>query len=350
MTASNARKVVFQALIYLALVGLLGWALRNVPLTDIWEALKRLHFWQIGLLLTLNTLVILLMSARWWLIVRAEKHNVPFLRMVGYRLSAFGLSYFTPGPQVGGEPWQVIALRSLHGLTFARAVAAVMMDKLIEFLANFLLLAIGAWAVFRVGLIPHNGSSPLVSLIVLGAVLSWPLVHIFLMYHRLLPVSVLLRALPFLPTSSKTMRLLFASERLAANFCQRHLRALLGAVGVSLLAVLGMAAEYALMASFLGLQLSAVQILAALTALQLAFLMPLPGGLGALEASQVFALGAFGQPASAAIGLTLLQRARDILNGGLGLLLAGRILPARLLKGKEDSGQLHRPDWSGGSA
>jgi len=52
--------------------------------------------------------------------------------------------------------------------------------------------------------------------------------------------------------------------------------------------------------------------------------MPLPGGLGALEASQVFALGAFGQPASAAISLTLLMRARDTLNGGIGLLLAGR--------------------------
>ena len=83
-------------------------------------------------------------------------------------------------------------------------------------------------------------------------------------------------------------------------------------------------AEYILMVNFLGMQLSAIQVFAALTALQLAFLMPLPGGLGALEASQVFALGVFGQPASAAISLVLLQRARDILNGGLGLLLAGR--------------------------
>lgn len=324
MTASNARKILLNALLYTALIGLLWWALRNVPLADIWQALKGLRLWQIGLLLALDAVVILLMTARWWLIVRAEKRDAPFLRLVGYRLSAFGLSYFTPGPQVGGEPWQVIALQKNHGLTYARATAAVLMDKLVEFLVNFLLLAAGAWAVLRVGLISHNGSSPLVSLTALGVVLSWPLVHIVLMYHRILPVSAVLRAQPFFSKGSKTMRLLFASERLAANFCQRHLPALLGAVGVSLLAVLGIAAEYALMASFLGMRLTAMQILAALTALQLAFLMPLPGGLGALEASQVFALGFFGQPASAAIGLTLLQRARDLLNGGLGLLLAGR--------------------------
>jgi hypothetical protein len=89
--------------------------------------------------------------------------------------------------------------------------------------------------------------------------------------------------------------------------------------------VAGILAEYALMLAFLGVRLGALQVVASLTALQLAFLMPLPGGLGALEASQVFALGAFGQPVALAISLTLLQRARDLLNGGLGLLLAGTV-------------------------
>jgi len=101
-------------------------------------------------------------------------------------------------------------------------------------------------------------------------------------------------------------------------------QAMFFAITVSLLSILGIAIEYYLMVHFLGVQLNAVQVFAALTVMQIAFLMPLPGGLGALEASQVFAFGAFGQPASAAISLTLLMRARDILNGGLGLLLAGR--------------------------
>jgi uncharacterized membrane protein YbhN (UPF0104 family) len=94
--------------------------------------------------------------------------------------------------------------------------------------------------------------------------------------------------------------------------------------GVSVLAVIGIALEYFLMIHFLEMRINMIQVFAALTSMQISFLMPLPGGLGALEASQVFALGAFGQTASAAISLTLLMRARDILNGGLGLLLAGR--------------------------
>jgi hypothetical protein len=111
---------------------------------------------------------------------------------------------------------------------------------------------------------------------------------------------------------------------MASAFCRKHIWAMVLAVVVSLFSIVGIAIEYYLMVRFLGVQLNAVQVFAALTTMQIAFLMPLPGGLGALEASQVFAFGAFGQPASAAISLTLLMRARDILNGSIGLILAGK--------------------------
>jgi len=322
------RKKSFRALrtaaLYLVLGLLLWWALHNVPLIDIWETIGQLRGWQIIALLLINVVVVTLMAARWWIIVRADNRKVPFLPLVGYRLSAFGVSYFTPGPQVGGEPLQVIYLQKNYGLTYARATSAVIMDKLLEFLVNFLLLAVGAWAVLRVGLIPDNGGRPSLSLIGLAILLLWPLVHIILLYHGRYPVSAILRRQPFVPQQSKLIRLIIVSERMAASFCNRHLRAMLWSILVSVLSVAGIVAEYVLMVNFLGMQLSAIQVFAALTALQLAFLMPLPGGLGALEASQVFALGVFGQPASAAISLVLLQRARDVLNGGLGLLLAGR--------------------------
>jgi hypothetical protein len=106
--------------------------------------------------------------------------------------------------------------------------------------------------------------------------------------------SAILRAQRFAPQKTKALRLIFASERMAASFCQKHFPALLAAAGVSLLAVAGIVAEFVLMLEFLGVQFHALQVFAALTALQLAFLMPLPGGLGALEASRVFALGVFG--------------------------------------------------------
>jgi len=272
----------------------------------------------------INAVVISLITVRWWVIVRAENRSVPFLPLVGYRLSVFGLSYFTPGPQVGGEPLQVISLQRNHGLSFARATSAVIMDKLLEFLVNFILIGIGAWAIVRVGLLPENGINLTLSLIGLAVLLIWPIVHIILLYNRIMPISRILLRQPFVQKDHPSLRLIVVAERMASAFCRNHLRAMFLAIVVSLLSILGIAVEYYLMVSFLGMQINAVQVFAALTAMQVAFLMPLPGGLGALEASQVFALGAFGQPASAAISLALLMRARDILNGGIGLLLAGR--------------------------
>jgi uncharacterized membrane protein YbhN (UPF0104 family) len=50
--------------------------------------------------------------------------------------------------------------------------------------------------------------------------------------------------------------------------------------------------------------------------------LPVPAGLGALEASQVFALQALGYDAALGLSLSLLIRLRDLLFGGLGLALA----------------------------
>lgn len=303
---------------------LLYFALRNAPLADIWNTLKTLRLSQLAIILVINALVVVSMTARWWLIVRAENPSVPFWNLVGYRLSVFGLSYFTPGPQVGGEPLQVIYLQRNHGLSCARATSAVIMDKLLEFLVNFILIGVGVWAIVRVGLVSESGSRLTLSLTGLAVLLAGPLVHIVLLYRGVTPVSRILLRQPFIQKDHPSLRLVIVAERMASTFCRKHLRALSLAVGASLLAVLGIVCEYYLMVSFLGMQISGAQVFAALTAMQVAFLVPLPGGLGALEASQVFALGAFGQPASGAISLTLLMRARDILNGGIGLLLTLR--------------------------
>ena len=308
------------------LIALLYFALRNAPIADIWNSLKQLSILQITSILILNALVIAFMTARWWVILRAENRSVPFLPLVGYRLSVFGLSYFTPGPQVGGEPLQVIYLQKNHGLSFARATSTVIMDKLLEFLVNFILIGVGTWAIVRVGLVSENGIRLNLSLIGLAILLIWPIIHIILLYNGIMPISRILLRQRFIHKDRSSIRLIIVSERMASMFCRKHVRAMFLAVGASLISILGIVFEYYLMVSFLGMDINAIQIFAALTAMQVAFLIPLPGGLGALEASQVFALGAFGQPASAAISLTLLMRARDILNGGIGLLLAGRKL------------------------
>jgi uncharacterized protein (TIRG00374 family) len=319
-------KYVRTGLVFLVLLALFYFVLRNVPFIEIWNALTRLRLWQIGLLFVINAGVILAMTARWWVIVRAENPSIPFFPLIKYRLSVFGLSYFTPGPQVGGEPLQVFYLKENHGLSFARATSAVIMDKLLEFLANFILIGIGLTAAVRVGMVSPNGTQALGSLIPMVLILAWPVIHLILLSRGKYPISGLLRAASSLLGDQDWVRLIMISERMAASFTRRKFPALLGGLFFSLAAWAGMAVEYFLMADFLSASLSFEQILAALTAALLAFLLPLPGGLGALEASQVYALTMMGYAPSIGISLSLIMRARDILNGGIGLLLAGKFV------------------------
>jgi uncharacterized membrane protein YbhN (UPF0104 family) len=308
----------------LALLGvLLWWALRKAPLGEIWATIQGLQLWEIGVILAVNLILYNLVTLRWWIIVQAEAKRVPYFPLLGIRVAVFGISYFTLGPQVGGEPLQVISLQRRYGLSFTRAVASVLLDKLLEFLVDFVLLGLGLTAVLHAGNLSESGVRFTAIWAGLLALMLVPPVHLLLLYNRRYPLTALINSLPFIHKDGRPARFLRAAEWMAGTFCQRHLRALLGSLGVSLIAGAGMLVDYALMVSFLGIHLPFWKTISGWTAGWLAFLMPLPGGLGALEASQVFALGRFGISAGVALSVALLMRGRDLLIGSIGLILAG---------------------------
>ena len=84
-----------------------------------------------------------------------------------------------------------------------------------------------------------------------------------------------------------------------------------------------MIAEYSLALRVLGIQLEPAQVIIALTAARIAFLLPIPAGLGALEAGQVAAMQMLGVEPALGISISLLIRARDLSLGVLGLWLGG---------------------------
>ncbi len=320
----KSKYQLLSLVIYLALIPLLYFALRNAPLAEIWNTVRQLKFWQIAVLVLINSAMYLLVTLRWWIIARAKNRSIPYFPLVLVRVAVFGISYFTLGPQVGGEPLQILYLQRKYGMTYTRATSTVIMDKLLEFLANFFLLVIGLTGILEAGIFSTNASTPLVSLLPMVAILLWPFIHITLMIRGIYPIGAALRLAFSRFGIPKWIRFIIISEQMAGLFCQRNPRALWMATGASLLAGAGMISEYMLITSFLGVNLHSWQTIAGWATSWLSFLVPLPGGLGALEASQVFTLGAFEVSAALAISVALLIRARDLLIGGLGLLLASR--------------------------
>ncbi len=331
-TTRNLQSTLF----FLLAAALLAWVLAQVPLREAWLVLRRLSLADVLALTALNGLVLLVLNGRWWLILRAQGYRPPFLILTGHRLAAFGVSYFTPGPHFGGEPLQVALVERHHGVPRATAVAAVTLDKLLELLVNFLFLSLGVGLVLQKGFLGKNVGWETVVFPFLLLVTT--LLFLIATWRGQYPIVRLLRLLGRLPlwqhprwgnSYRRASALLQESECQATQFCQSAPQAVLGALLISVVSWALLIAEYALMLRFLNVPLNPAQTIAMLTAARVAYLLPTPSGLGALEAGQVFMLQLLGFGPAAAIGASLLIRLRDVLLGILGLFWAARHWPQR---------------------
>lgn len=327
----SRRSVLLTLLLWLIVLGLLGWVLRTVPLGEALRALGRLRLWQIAVLLIGNVGVVLVFAARWWLILRAQGfNNIPYLTLAAHRLAAFSVSYFTPGSQFGGEPLAVALLHRRHGVPLSTAAASVAVEKLLELAVNFSFLAMGV-AVTLQGP-AFRGTPRAGALAVSLALLSIPLAALLALRSGRRPASWLLHIMPARLHALDWFRRMLSgiaeSEEQAAALLRDQPAAIGAALVASLLSWLAMIGEIWLSAVFLGVPLAVWELIAVITASRIAFLMPLPGGLGTLEASQVWIFGALGLDPALGLSLALIVRLRDVLFGAAGLLWGSSALGA----------------------
>ncbi|MCX7975477.1 MAG: flippase-like domain-containing protein [Bellilinea sp.] len=311
--------------IWLAAIFLLGWSLKSTPVEDIFRLLGRLHLSQLLLLIGVNALVLLLISMRWQTILLAMGVKLPLNKILSYRLTSFGISYFTPGPQFGGEPAQVAFLTRNHPVHSVNAISSVYLDKLLELLVNFLIIASGMLLILNSGIqnaeLNYSNTAPL---LFLGLI---PVAHLIALRINRFPFKRMVKGTGLIHSKvewiKNTGRLMVEAEERIAEFLQKHPQSLYLAIAVSMFSWGMMILEYFLITRFLGLELTISQVIFAFVLSRLAFLAPLPAGLGVLEASQVFAMQTIGLPAASGLALSMWMRARDVVIGLLGLGLGG---------------------------
>lgn len=311
-------------LFWLLVLPALWWALREVSLQQIVDTVTSLRGWQLLALAAVNVGVLAIFSLRWWFFLRVMGGRISFSRAVGYHLIGFGVSYFTIGPQVGGEPLQVLLVSRQHSVTLPAAVSSVLLDKVFELLTNFTFLMVGSLLILANG---ATGNWPGGGWWVVAAVLlTLPLLHLLALSRGKFPITALMARSKLPVWSQRAAKLIAQSEEQISVLLRTRPAVVLVTAAISAGGWLAMFAEYALMLSFLGQSMSLVQLITAFLASQLAFLTPMPGGLGALEAGQVLAFNSFGAAAAIGLSASLVMRVRDLIFGSLGLALAGNAL------------------------
>ena len=312
-------------MVWLVALGLAAWILSQLPLTAFVHTVTSLQPTQWIVWVFLNLLVIALLAGRWLVLTRAMALPCRFLQLLRIRQAGQVISFVTPGPQFGGEPLQVYWLWRRYSVSGHAAFLAVGLDRFYELWINFAILLLAVLA-----LLTSRSATfvdwHIIALILLGLILSMAMFG-WIMLQQPLRIRDWIKRLTSRWHDHERLRgldmqLSQLNELLQQVYTKRR-PALSAALGLSLLAWVGMIAEFWLLLRFAGVPVDMATFVFLFTVVRLAFLLPLPGGVGSVEAGLFWAFQALALPLPAAAGLIVLMRLRDVV-----ILLAGAaVLP-----------------------
>ncbi len=314
------------------LLGLLGlvlaWhALKGVAWAPVWDLLAGISPFAILILVTINLLMLPLMTARWWLILRSQGEPVGLLSTCAYRIATNAINYLTPGPHFGGEPLSVYLLHHRYGISLSSATTSVVIDRLLELLASVVILSLCMITLIFVENGPFKTGQGLFLVIAALALLSFILAFLFTGGRPLSRSLILLAGLcrgsfpSIFATTGSLTDLIVQGETQAESLFRHHGYHFLLANLFSLGHWFGIFAEFWLMSFFLGFPLSFSQLIAVVVVARLAFFTPLPAGIGVLETALPWMTATLGLGSGLGLSLCLIIRFRDLLFSlaGLGL-------------------------------
>lgn len=318
------RARIIVTLTWLAALGLALWILTRLPLATVLQTLGDLRPWQWAAWIGLNLFVIALLTARWRVLTTAMALPVDFLQLLRIRQAGMVISFVTPGPQFGGEPLQVYWLWQRHATPGPAAFLAVGLDRFYELWVNFTVLLLAVLSLLTAASVAFVDWRTL-AVVLLGLVLTMA-VSGWLLLRQPLRLREWIRRLtrPWRHQArlgrlkSHWSELNAALQRLFA--AQRP--ALAGALGLSLLAWVLLIGEFWFLLGVVGVPFDLTAYIFLFTVVRLAVLLPLPGGIGSVEAGLFWAFQALALPLSAAASLILLVRLRDaviLLTGAVAL-------------------------------
>lgn len=106
---------------------------------EILKAIGRLSLLEIAALMGLRCLYWLIRAVNWRALLVSSGERVPFREILGARIAGYAVSYLTPAGNLGGETVRIFCLDSVDR---NKALATVVVDKTIEFLAGLATVAL----------------------------------------------------------------------------------------------------------------------------------------------------------------------------------------------------------------
>lgn len=302
------------ALLWVAALLLAGWTLSQLPFSEILNSLENLHPRDYLLLFGANLAIILVFNWRWSILSTAIQAPVNFFQLLLIRQAGQTVSFITPGPQFGGEPLQIFWLWRNTQLPLHKALLSLGLDRFYELWVNFSVLVLGVLLLLTSSAnTTADWSTILGALVVVLVLLTLFGTLVFKqpqwLAHRFNKITHSWQAHRYLSHIKTQWNLLGDDLRTCLQHQRKHLfsAALLSALGWA-----GLIAELQLILWLTDILLPLTGFLLLFVALRLALLLPLPGGIGTMEAAVFWTFHYLNLPMESALAVIALMRLRDL--------------------------------------
>ncbi len=316
-----SRFKLFTPLLWLLALLLAAWIFAQLPLATITQTIAALSWFQLVYWLGLNLVIILLCNRRWQLLNNVFGMYPGFGRLLLIRQAGQAVSFITPGPQFGGEPLQIYWLYRLCNLPLGKTILALGLDRFLELWINFSVLLLGLLIVLVYSAQELTGWPELIGVLLLLVALMFAMLWVLL--RQPLWLGKKLQVLAQRWHQHPRLLLLESGFQAMGEQLRTAVRTqkagLLQALLLSLVSWAMLLLDLWLVLRFAGINADLSAFLLVLVSMRLSMLLPLPGGIGTLEAALLWSLHSLGHPASAALGVIALMRMRDalVLGGSL---------------------------------
>ena len=267
--------------------------------------------------------VVLGYALRWRLVAGAVGGCPSLGRLIAARLAGDAVGALVPSAKLAGDPVRVALARG-GATTTTQSTAGVAIDRLLEMIGNMLAVVtyVAVFCAFRG--VAGAGHTPLLlggTMVLLVTAVAALLIRVR-RCHRPLAALYGMRARAVAPRLVAWMDGISRVEDHLTGFIREHPRLLLlGVLGSLIIELLTVAQYHALLSAF-GIGLDLPMLLLVLFGGGVANVVPVPAGLGALEAAQVAIVGAAtGRPdLGFVVGVIVRLHTTMLLAVGLGAL------------------------------
>ncbi len=271
------------------------------------------------IIVVLSILILAVGGLRWKEILHSQGKNVSFFSLFRIYLAGFSVTFFAPILVFGGETFRIYILKEKHSIPLSKAMASVIIDRIIE-LTVYSLVILGGIAF----LFSKSSLSGYLE-IILGAVIILFLVGIAFFYIKTFKKQSIAKTFWRFFNPKLKNKEPFETEKEFFKFFKLKESSFWKAILLSFLKCGLMLTRVWFLIFCLGKGLNFLSSLSILSFSYLSLVIPIPAALGVHEAFQAFAFDALGMNVSIAPVFTMIIRGAEMIVALIGAFFLFRL-------------------------